>query len=312
MHLSPDWIIGFVGDRGSSKSLGSGNVGIRDFAMSGADVWSNSKLKLTVIVSDQEAAPYGARGGMVVYESKDLDRQALNELDSRYENSVLVIEEINLFGTDSWRAMSNESLSRSDLVQQLRKFQCGLVFNCIDEGFVINRVRDATDVFIKCADVASHDYNLVKKKLQGHDFEWTIYPMSWRFAGAENSYKQTNKPLMTVPINLRKLWGIIDTNDRQQRKFTKELMPMELTESPEITAARAKWGWLQDKVLAWKKRGIQSIESGELPLLVGCPITDNIKKWLGAFGVSWDAQDQSWCINTFSLSDSSLSVGAVT
>ncbi len=301
MHLSPDWIIGFIGDRGSGKSLSGGNTTIRDFGMRGATMWSNAKLKLTIDVDDDEAAPYGAKGGSISYEAKPIDRRALNNLDSRYENSCLFIDEINLFGSDAWRSMTNESLDRADLVQQLRKFHCGMVYTCIEEMFVINRIRDATDIFIKCSDTASSTSNLLRKKPQGHDFEWTIYAMTWRLAGAENTYKKTGKPLFTIPINLRKSWGIVDTDERQSRRLQREIIPVEMQENAEINAMRAQWGWLQDKVLLWRKMGRSSIEPGELPLMLGRPIVSNIRKALGMFGVSYDKYSQTYILNDFNL-----------
>lgn len=309
MHLSPDWIIGLIGDRGSSKSMGGANIAIRDFGMSGSTIWSNVKTKLTIDVDEKEASEgvdfkgqhYTAQAGSVVYEAKPIDRNALNNLDSKYEDGALFVDEINLFGSDAWRAMSNESLERADLVQQLRKFRCPLIYTCIDEMFVINRIRDATDVFIKCADTASYASNLEKKKPQGHDFEWTIYAMSWRLAGAENTYKKTGKPLCKIPINLRGSWGIVDTDERQSRRFKKELDSVEMTEDAEIAAIRQQWGWLEDKVLAWKNSKRTSIEPGELPLLVGRPLTDKVKDALRMYGVSYDKYSQAYIINDFSL-----------
>lgn len=311
MHLSPDWIIGLVGDRGSSKSLGMGNISIRDFAMSGAVMRSNAKIKQTVEVDDEIAAQgvdikghhYTAKGGSVVYEAEQLDRHALNRLDSSFEYNVICIDEINLFGSDSWRAMSNESLDRSDLVQQLRKFHCGLIYTCIDEMFVINRIRDATDVFIKCADTASFSYNLERKKPQGHDFEWTIYANSWRLAGAENTYRKTGRALCKFPINLRSSWGIVDTDERQTRKLQKELAPVDVSEDAQIAALRQQWGWLEDKVLSWKRAGRSYIESNELPGCVGRPLTPAIKQALKMFGVWWDNDSQAYVLNDFNLSD---------
>jgi hypothetical protein len=313
MHLSPDWIIGLIGDRGSGKSLGGANISVRDWGFSGSTLHSNMKTKLTVDVDewaalfgvdDTKKIHYTAKPGSVVYESEYIDRHALNRLDARYEGGHIFADEFNLFGADARRSMSNENLDRNDLVQQLRKYQCGLTYTVLDEMFIDTRIRDATDIFIKCMDTAAYSANLNKKKPQGHDFEWLIYPMTWRFLGAEYTYKKTGKPIGPIPINLRKEWDIMDTFERQSRKYGKSLDPVELEENPEITAARSKWGWLQEKVLDWKKKGISTIESGELPLRLGCPVTEGIRQWLRAFGVSWNQYEQIYKVDDFSLEES--------
>src|SRR3989304_4249146 len=155
-HLGPDWIIGLVGERGTGKSLGGANIPIRDWGMSGAQLWSNMKTKLTVPVDDNIAGRYGLKGGDVVYEAKPIDRGSLLRLDSRYEGGHLFLDEINLEYGEARRSTSNVNLGTDTLVQQLRKFQCGLTYTVIDEMFVDKRIRDNTDIFIVCKETASY------------------------------------------------------------------------------------------------------------------------------------------------------------
>jgi hypothetical protein len=298
-HLSPDWIIGLVGERGSGKSLSGANIAIRDYGMSGAKLWSNMKMKLTVDVSDEVAGCYGAKGGDVTYEAETIDRNALLRLDSRFEGGHIFLDEINLEYGEARRSSSNVNLNTDTLIQQLRKFRCGLTYTVIDEMFVDVRIRENTDVFITCKDTAAYARNLNKHKPQGHEFEWIIQPMTWRLLGDEYSFKNTGKSIGPIPINMRQLWGTIDTMERQARnrsKYTemgKDLLPIELGESPAVSKAKSQMGWLQDLVLSWKR--------SEMPMMVGRPLAPDIKRWLSVFGVSYDKYLQAYKVEDFTL-----------
>jgi hypothetical protein len=305
--LNPDWIIGLIGYRGSGKSLGGANIAIRDWGMSTAKLWSNMKMKLTIDVEDEVAGLYGTRGGSVIYEANPIDRNALLRLDSRYEGGLIFLDEINLEYGEARRSSSNVNLSTDTLIQQLRKLQCGLIFTAIDPMFVDKRIREATDVFIECVDTALYSYNMALGKPQGHEFEWKIYDMSGKMLGQEHSYRETNQGVMTYKVTLNKMWGVIDTYERQASngvKYTdmgKTINAIDVEESLTVQKVKSQWSWLQDKILAWKQSGIKTIEAGELPMLVGAPLNNEIKQWLSVFGVSWSNYDQCYKVNDFSL-----------
>lgn len=250
-HLNRDWIIGLVGDRGSGKSLGGANIGIRDFAMSGEPLFSNMQIKLNVNVDDEFAYPFGLPGGVITYESQQIDKQAFLALDSRYEGGCLLFDEFNLEYGEARRSTANVNLMTDKAIQQLRKLQCGLIYTVINEMYVDNRIRDNTDVFIRCSDVALNAGNLVSRMRQGVLFEWMLYPMSSRLVGNDQVYDKTHKAIGPIRMQLKHMWGAIDTMERQAQGMTKytgtkELLPLDIKESSVVRQEINRWKWLED------------------------------------------------------------------
>ena len=250
-HLNRDWIIGLVGDRGSGKSLGGANIALKDFMMNGEPCWSNMQIKLQVNVDDDTASQYGLKGGSVLYEAQYIDKQSFLRLDSRYEGGCLFFDEFNLEYGEARRSSSNVNLMTDRAVQQLRKLQCGLVYTVLNEMYVDNRIRDNTDVFIQCIDVDLNPGNLVNRMQQGVVFEWLIFPMSSRFAGNGLTFTQTRKPIGPIRMQLKHLWDVIDTYERQARDLTKytdtkSLIPLNLPENPVVRREIKRWKWLED------------------------------------------------------------------
>jgi len=252
-HLNRDWIIGFIGERGSGKSIGGANVSIRDFMMNDEPCWSNMRMKLSVDVSDEWANRFGiAQGGRVLYEAEKLEKQEFLRLDSRYEGGCIFLDEPNIEYGEARRSNTNTNLATDTAVQELRKLQCGLVYAVINEMYVDVRIRENTDIFISCKDVALNPQNLNAKMKQGHVFEWYLFPMTARFAGNGNTFKDTHKPVGPVQITMRDMWGSIDTYERQLRdgKYSemKQLMPVEMIENPEAVKEKDRWSWLYKKI----------------------------------------------------------------
>lgn len=240
-----DVIIGLVGDRGSGKSLSGANIAVRDYAMSKEPLFSNMSIALGVNVNDDIAMNYGLpQGGMAVYESEPLDKQQFLALDERYEGGCLFFDEFNLEYGEARRSTANVNLMTDRAIQQLRKMQCALVYTVINEMYMDSRIRDNTDLFIRCRDTAFKPENLRKNMQQGVAFEWMLYPMTPRLLGYGNTFTDTGKPIGPIPVTLRNSWGIIDTLERQaagKTKYTesaKELMKMQLKDAPEVVAAK--------------------------------------------------------------------------
>jgi len=252
-HLNRDWIIGLVGDRGSGKSLGGGNIAVRDFAMNGEPLWSNMQIGLGVVVPEEPPGQFRMESGLVVYQSSYIDKQSFLALDSRYEGGCLFFDEFNLEYGESRRSSANVNLMTDRAIQQLRKLQCGLVYTVLSEMYVDTRIRENTDLFIRCSDVAFKPENLRRKMRQGVQFEWLLYPMSTKLFGLGQTYSDTNKPIGPIPITMGHLWDSIDTYERQavgRMKYTdsKELLPMQMAEDPKVVEKRDKWGYLDPKL----------------------------------------------------------------
>lgn len=256
-HLNKDWIIGLVGERGSGKSLGGGNIALRDYMFNGDPCWSNMQLGLGVEIDDEDAAILGLKGGTVIYKADHIERQSFLQLDDRYEGGCLFFDEFNLEYAEARRSMANVNLSTDKAVQQLRKMQCGLIYTVLNEMYVDNRVRENTDIFIRCCDVAFKPPNLQAKMQQGVVFEWMIYAMSPKLTGIGNTYADTGKAIGPVKMPMKDLWGIIDTYERQGsgnlkygsvEKSPDYLLPVQMKEDPKVVEEKSKYAWIDEKI----------------------------------------------------------------
>jgi len=257
-HLNRDWIIGLIDDRGSGKSLGGANIAIRDFMMSGEPCWSNMQIRLNVEVSDDIARCYGLDGGMVVYAAEHIDKQGFLALDSRYEGGCLFFDEFNLEYGEARRSSANVNLMTDRAIQQLRKLQCGLVYTVLNEMYVDSRIRENTDVFIRCSDVAFNPMNMMSRMKQGVEFGWKVYAMSSKLEGNGKTYAETHRT-QDFNITMGDMWGIIDTYERQAigaTKYTetKKLIPLQMGEDPVVVKDRDKWGWLDKNLTRFFER----------------------------------------------------------
>ena len=247
-HLNRDWIIGLVGERGSGKSLGGGNIAVRDFAMNDEPLWSNMQIGLGIEVPQEFATPFGLERGLVIYKSEYIDKQAFLALDGRYEGGCLFFDEFNLEYGEARRSSANVNLMTDRAIQQLRKLQCGLIYTVLSEMYVDSRIRENTDLFIRCSDTAFKPENLSAKMAQGVAFEWLLYPMTPKILGQGTTYAETNKPVGPIPVTMGYLWDFINTYERQavgKTKYTdsKEVLPLDMKEDPKVTKERETLSW---------------------------------------------------------------------
>lgn len=244
-HLNRDYIIGFTGEKGSGKSIGGATIALRDFMIPGDPCYSNMGIKLNVEVEDAIARAYGLEnGGIATYESSFLDKNRFHSLDKKYGQSVFFFDEFNIEAGDARRSMSNKNLSTDNAVQLIRHLESGLVYTVINEMYVDGRVRENTDIFVKCLDVALKPDNLKAKMKQGQVFEWYIYAMTAKVAGYGNTYNDTRKPIGPIQIVLREMWDAYDTLEMPDERKEISLAPVNMTEDPVVTAEHDKWGWL--------------------------------------------------------------------
>jgi len=252
-HLNRDWIIGLVGERGSGKSIGGANIAVRDFAMNGEPLWSNMQIGLGVDVQQDTAQRFRMEPGLVVYKSEYIDKQNFLALDGRYEGGCFFFDEFNLEYGESRRSSANVNLMTDRAIQQLRKLQSGLIYTVLSEMYVDTRIRENTDLFIRCSDVAFKPENLRQKMRQGVQFEWLLYPMSTKLFGIGKTYADTNKAIGPIQITMGHLWDSIDTYERQaagRMSYTdrKELLPINMVEDPVVVQDKDRWGWLDERL----------------------------------------------------------------
>lgn len=269
-HLNRDIVIGLIGTRGDGKSFTGATLSVRDNMIEGETCWSNMEIKCSISVTNNLAARYGRNeGGIVVYQSEKIDKKKLLKLGDEYQGGLIFLDEINMEFAEAMRSTSNTNLYMDRVGQQLRKLKSSLYFTVIHEMWVDSRIRNLTDVFIKCEDTALSKQGLYERRKPGQLFKWVIYTMSRKLTG--ESYYQTKQTMPPVLIPGKTLWGLIDTNQMQARgnysyktdlKDTKT--ELEIKKSPEVEQHKDKWQWLYDEIQSIHDQGVLSIESREL------------------------------------------------
>lgn len=305
-QINVEPVIGTIGDRGGGKSASDSVIAVIDGGLEGKKIFSNMNIAVAVEVDDDIARGYGlSKGGTVKIQSEELDKDALLNLDERYKNSYIVIEEINVQYSNVRRFMSNTNVDFNEVCQQLRKFKCRLIYNVINEMFIDPQLRAMTDIFIRTYDTAFDIDSLQRHKPSGLDFCWTIYPMTGYMCGEQGKYSKTQKSVGPVYFNFETWRGIFNTDRYQkQEQYTKttaqknKLLELQAKSSPELTAELNEWAWLEQNVISWMERHPErtTMEAGELPQMAGCAVTPAIKKRLVAYGVVWDNNEQYYML----------------
>lgn len=297
-HLDRELVIGTIGDRGGGKSASDATICLVDYAMRGKRIVSNMSIDCDIEIDDETAQLFGLNtGGIASYRSEPLEKDALLELDERYYNCVIEIEEINVQYSNVRRFMANTNVDFNEVCQQLRKFKITLIYNVIDEMFIDPQLRELTDIFIKTYDTCFDADALAAKKSVGLDFKWKIYPISGYLCGEQGKYKNTKKAIDGVYFDFGRWHGIHDTTKHQEKgiysmstkdKNKRMLAKISATSSPETIAEMDKWGWLADLAIQWKKEGITELRPVELSQRLGTRATREIKEQLKVWGVYYD------------------------
>lgn len=242
-------IIGFVGARGSGKSVGAARTVILDYMLPGKTVWSNMAIEFNLVKN----------GEIVNIKSQPLNRLSLVDLDEVFRNGLIYLDEINLL-MEARRAMSEENLMVSYILQQLRKRRLNLMWSAQSEMHCDDRLRFQTDIFVICQDVSinkpkcgigelslwkCHDYSGIVKGKVPNKSEAAIF-----YEGI-----QWNKPW----------WNTFDTEEIQEVAVaSKEEEPDPLDEEAtrvagEIANYIVKNGADIDKDVVWQMWDIKDI-----------------------------------------------------
>jgi hypothetical protein len=136
-------VIGFVGPRGSGKSVGAARTVILDYMLRSKTVWSNMEIGFNRIYN----------GNSIPAVSRSLDRLSLGELDEVYSKGIIYVDEVNLM-MEARRSMSQGNLMFSYILQQLRKRQLTIIWSAQSEQHCDDRLRFQTDIIISCSDVS--------------------------------------------------------------------------------------------------------------------------------------------------------------
>ncbi len=159
-------IIGFVGARGSGKSVGAARTVIVDYMLAGKQVWSNMEIGFNLI----------RNGEKKLVRSSPLNKLDLVHLDKVYSDGLIYVDEVNLLA-EARRAMSQENLMFSYILQQLRKRRLTIIWSAQSELHCEDRLRFQTDIFIMCEDISIKKQNCGIGELslwKAHDFSGVV------------------------------------------------------------------------------------------------------------------------------------------
>lgn len=253
-NIKKDLIMGFIGERGGGKSGSAAVEAIVDFGMEGIPIFSNMKISCDIEISDETARKYGlSHGGVARYRSLPLDLPRLLRFDEIFRGSLIFIDEINIEVSEARRSQTNTNLFSNRLAQELRHLEAGMLFTCISEMAIDNRIRDIVDSFTKSEETAYYEENIRVGKPIGVDFKWSTYLMNRCFNG--HTYAETHRPEKDVIFHFKPWRGIYDDKEFQgqgmtkygvnMKDFNEEDMAMSLqtSESPKVAQHDREWGW---------------------------------------------------------------------
>lgn len=276
-HLRMKPKIGIFGLPGGGKSTLMAFILMNEFMLQNELCWSNINIKYTFDISDEIAERYGQKGGQATYKAQRLDMYKMFHMDESYRDGVYGIDEINVNIADARKSQTNVNFYFDQVDQQLRKDRNGLVYTTIHEMWVDPRVRDITDIMIKCKDTARTPDGLASHKQEGVDIEFWVYPMTDYLNG--RTYAETGEKIGPNYFHSKDWWGIFDTFQKQAtgqkyaRDIFKDTVPLEVGKNQVAIEEYAKWGWLYDKIGVLKDQNIEEISSQELwPYLEPFPL----------------------------------------
>ena len=204
-------VIGYVGPRGSGKSVGATRLVILDFMLKGKKVWSNMEI----------AFNRRNNGHTVPMVSLPLDRLSMEELDKVYTDGIIYVDEVNLM-MEARRSMSQENLMFSYILQQLRKRRLTIIWSAQSEQHCDDRLRFQTDIIISCADISITNPRCEIGALS----KWMAYDFSGIVKG--KSHRNTKDMLFYEGIESNKpFWNTYNTWEIQDVKPDQKENPLQ-------------------------------------------------------------------------------------
>lgn len=231
-------ITGFVGPRGSGKSVGASRMIILDYMLRGYDVWSNMEIGVDLITPK----------GIKELRSKEIDKMELVDLAEVYKKGVIYFDEVNMDVAEARRSMSTKNLMFSYILQQIRKRQLSIVWSAQSEMHTEERLRFQTGIFIVCQDLAIEN----PKCGIGELSQWKVHD----YTGA----KEKGNTLLATEKIWNKPW--FNTYDSWQLQGMDEHGPAKTTDDVELNKmVGAMAGFIKEegKILkdkVWAKWGI--------------------------------------------------------
>jgi len=245
-HLrNRELVVGFVGPRGSGKTVGGTRTLVLDYLMAGYNAWSNIDIAINVPVN----------GKLKELRTKPLDKLDLQQLDRVYENGVIFMSEVNTEIADARRAMAESNIKFSYIVQQIRHRKLNVIWDTQSEMMIENRLRWQTDVFIKCQDISLLPSS--RHTGIGELSKWELYDMTGIVKG-ENPVNTKDALFDTMVMWNRPWWNCYDTSfihglnevkPEEEQQSEAEIKALEIASDEKIIAQLKSGGRiLKDEV----------------------------------------------------------------
>lgn len=206
-------VVGFIGPRGSGKSVGACAYAVIDYLLAGKSVWSNMFIEIKVKYRDCEK----------IFRSLPLDKAALmdiNDFERQYADGLIVIDELNIEIGDAKRSMSNQMLWFDFMLQEVRKRRMNICYQLQAEEWAGSRSRWQTDLYIVCQDYAFLNRKPTKENI-GRWSRWRIHDMSGIITGEikySDGYHRKVEYFNQIRFWNTPFWGVYDTTQMQSYK----------------------------------------------------------------------------------------------
>lgn len=283
--------VGIFGGPGEGKTVLLSAVTSKDYFLYDGmphpeTVRSNLEIKYTWTIQDELAREFGLpKGGDIVRQALPFEKKKMYRMDPEYRNGAYALDEINIELADSLKFNTNANFYFNQADQQLRKDRMGLVYTSIHEMWVDPRLREITDIMVKCYDTALSPEGIAARKPRGEQIEFWVYPMSRYLNG--RTWVDHGEKLGPFYLQAKRFWGAIDTNRRQSTgqkyaKSHKELIGDEINPDIEVGENQVanneflKWGWLYQIIQDLHDDNVEEIYASDLWDYIG---RDRVKEY---------------------------------
>ena len=224
-------VVGWIGHRGSGKTIGSVSVALFDFLLRGKPVWSNVPVEVRV----------SYLGASRVYRSQPLEQVDLLNLKEGYRGGALLCDEANMQVGDASRSMSSANLDFSYAIQQCRKRKLSVLWTAQNWMSIDNRLRFQSDFVIGCRDSASAGYN----QEVGHYSEWRNYDVGGQSGILDLEYEATHRYIHQFEVWRgthwnRPLWHSYNTDLLQSGDYISQYKQLKSGKAKELVEAQVE------------------------------------------------------------------------
>ncbi len=253
-------VIGLVGGAGAGKSCGGAAIAIFDFLLAGMKLVSN--MDITVRVAYKQAEK--------IFRSEPMERamMGVKDLEKMYFNACLFVDEVNMAYGDSRRAMSNRNLTFAYVLQERRKRNLCVIHTEQNEMWGDDRLRFATDLFIKASD-AAYANGIPKPGTLGRKSHWKVYDTSGVINGEVVGGDDPRFIALEGDFHNTPFWHSYNTRQLQGLEDDEVDDDIVIADGAVLSAAKDKYKIGRGIAAQCIERGIDEITTAELWSLLG-------------------------------------------